>query len=141
MNAFKKTLLALGIGLAATAITRAQEVPVERTRAEVIAELDAARSGGELGVLLGEDSGSFHLASQPMAWTRQARPDRGERSPDGRRRQRLVLPDAHGPAPGSRTGLRRQPTDRGGQGPLTARSVRHRLPDRSSRRGYFIEAT
>lgn len=70
MNAFKKTLLALGIGLAATAITRAQEVPVERTRAEVIAELDAARSGGELGVLLGEDSGSFHLASQPMAWTR-----------------------------------------------------------------------
>jgi hypothetical protein len=35
-----------------------------RTRAEVLAELNAARSSGELGAMTGEDSGSFHLARQ-----------------------------------------------------------------------------
>lgn len=38
--------------------------PGQRSRAEVRAELDQARVQGELGVLFGEDSGSFHLSRQ-----------------------------------------------------------------------------
>jgi hypothetical protein len=43
-----------------------------RTRADVVAEVHAARTAGTLGVLHGEDSGSFHLSRQlaPSGLTR-----------------------------------------------------------------------
>lgn len=42
---------------------QAQEQP--RSRAAVVAELDAARAAGELGAWNGEDGGSFLLSSRP----------------------------------------------------------------------------
>lgn len=48
------TTFAIGAAMAAE--------PGPRSRAEVRAELDQARAQGELGVLFGEDSGSFHLS-------------------------------------------------------------------------------
>lgn len=36
----------------------------QRSRAEVVAEVKAARASGELDAIGGEDSGSFHLAQQ-----------------------------------------------------------------------------
>jgi hypothetical protein len=44
-----------------------QGSPSTLTRAEVVAELTAARAAGELGVLHGEDSGSFHIAQRGHA--------------------------------------------------------------------------
>ncbi len=74
----KLTILTVAAALTCAAIGLAhadEETP--RTRAEVIAELDAARSSGEQDALLGEDSGSAWLAqqgqqAQPSRLTRQA---------------------------------------------------------------------
>lgn len=64
----KLTILTAAAALSCTAIGLAhadEETP--RSRAEVIAELDAARSSGEQQALLGEDSGSMFL-STPAAF-------------------------------------------------------------------------
>lgn len=71
----KLTILTAAVALSGSAIGLAhadEETP--RTRAEVIAELDAARSSGEQHALLGEDSGSAWLAqqAQPSQITRQS---------------------------------------------------------------------
>lgn len=58
MKAIKITLIAAAVFAAVCA--RAEHVGL--TRAEVVAELDAARASGELGAYAGEDSGSFHLS-------------------------------------------------------------------------------
>ncbi|MDP2004172.1 MAG: DUF4148 domain-containing protein [Rubrivivax sp.] len=56
--------VALGIGTFGPA--RADDAAPPKTRAEVTAELDAARASGELGAMTGEDSGSFHRSRQPF---------------------------------------------------------------------------
>lgn len=71
----KLTILTAAAALSCTAIGLAhadEETP--RSRAEVIAELDAARSSGEQDAMLGEDSGSAWLAqqTQPSRLTRQS---------------------------------------------------------------------
>jgi hypothetical protein len=71
----KLTALTAAVALtcAAIGLARADE-ETPRSRAEVIAELDAARSSGEQDALLGEDSGSAWLAlqAQPSRITRQS---------------------------------------------------------------------
>jgi hypothetical protein len=55
------------LALAALAWTTAQAQDAEgppRQRADVVAELDAARSSGELAAMTGEDSGSFFLSQR-----------------------------------------------------------------------------
>ncbi|MBL8312342.1 MAG: DUF4148 domain-containing protein [Rubrivivax sp.] len=64
----KLTILTAAAALSCAAIGLAhadEETP--RSRAEVIAELDAARSSGQQPALLGEDSGSAWLAQQAQA--------------------------------------------------------------------------
>lgn len=70
MNAFRKTLIAAAVLSAFAAAVRADDITPDPyrdmvttfTRAQVVAERDAARAAGELGALDGEDGGSFHLA-------------------------------------------------------------------------------
>lgn len=72
MKTYRFTLLALTAAAAlAGAVTQvvAQDQS-GRSRAEVLAEVHAARAAGTLGALHGEDSGSFHLSRQPS----QSRP-------------------------------------------------------------------
>jgi hypothetical protein len=59
----------IGVALAALIATTAGAQTGERSRAEVVAELHAARAAGLLGVMDGEDSGSFHLSRHPVAST------------------------------------------------------------------------
>lgn len=64
----KLTILTAAAALSCAAIGLAhadEETP--RSRAEVIAELDAARSSGQQPALLGEDGGSAWLAQQAQA--------------------------------------------------------------------------
>ncbi|HRD98333.1 MAG TPA: DUF4148 domain-containing protein [Rubrivivax sp.] len=64
----KLTILTAAAALSCAAIGLAhadEETP--RSRAEVIAELDAARSSGQQPALLGEDSGSAWFAQQAQA--------------------------------------------------------------------------
>jgi hypothetical protein len=98
----KLTILTAAAALSCSAIGLAhadEETP--RSRAEVIAELDAARSSGEQDALLGEDSGSAWLAqqaqpSQPHPSIRAGASARGAgtRRPvrADRRRQRVDVP-------------------------------------------------
>ncbi len=55
---------AAAMALTQLGAARATDTEAPRSRAEVVAELVAARSSGELGAMDGEDSGSFHLARQ-----------------------------------------------------------------------------
>lgn len=45
-------------------VARADNAAGAKSRADVVAELQAARSSGELDALAGEDSGSFYLSRQ-----------------------------------------------------------------------------
>ena len=62
MSKFATLAAAIAIGLAAAGTAHAQDVATPKSRADAIAELDAARSSGELDALVGEDSGSFFLS-------------------------------------------------------------------------------
>jgi hypothetical protein len=72
MSKFTILSAAAAITLAGIGLAHADE-EAPRSRAEVIAELDAARSSGELDALVAEDSGSAWLAQQvqPSSLTRQ----------------------------------------------------------------------
>jgi hypothetical protein len=63
MHAFKKITMVATLGLVAGAALAQQDAPA-LSRAQVVAELDAARAAGQLGIMTGEDSGSFYLARQ-----------------------------------------------------------------------------
>lgn len=73
MNKLTILSAALATTLAGIGLAHADEEETPRSRAEVIAELDAARTSGELEALLGEDSGAAWLArqAQPSSLTRQ----------------------------------------------------------------------
>ena len=60
--AYLAAAVALGFGAVGTAT--ADETAVPKTRAVVVAELNAARHSGELTAMVGEDSGSFYLSRQ-----------------------------------------------------------------------------
>ena len=64
MKTFRLTMAAASMLCAlGTANTQAQgDAPP--SRADVVAEVLAARAAGTLGVLVGEDSGSFHFAAE-----------------------------------------------------------------------------
>lgn len=64
MNKIVNLTAATAMALAQLGAARADDTEAPRSRAEVVAELAAARAGGALGVMDGEDSGSFHLARQ-----------------------------------------------------------------------------
>ena len=72
MSKFTILSAAAAITLAGIGLAHADE-ETPRSRAEVTAELDAARSSGELDALVAEDSGSAWLAqqAQPSSLTRQ----------------------------------------------------------------------
>jgi hypothetical protein len=63
MHAFKKITMVAALGLVAGVALAQQDAPA-LSRAQVVAELDAARAAGQLGIMNGEDSGSFYLARQ-----------------------------------------------------------------------------
>ena len=68
MNTSLKTIvLAVALAAASQLAVHAQDTESEKTRAEVIAELESARMGGELGSYSNEDSGSFRLSQQAAA--------------------------------------------------------------------------
>ncbi len=62
-----RTALAALAMLAAQATLAQADGDRPRSRAEVAAEVLAARAAGTLAAMHGEDSGSFHLARQPFA--------------------------------------------------------------------------
>ena len=80
MNANRTTLVAAAVLACLTGGARADDPTPDpythmvmvsaRTRADVVAELHAARASGELAMLNGEDSGSFQLAALRQAGTR-----------------------------------------------------------------------
>ena len=72
MRKFTILSAAAAITLAGIGLAHADE-ETPRSRAEVIAELDAARTSGELDALVAEDSGATWLArqAQPSSLTRQ----------------------------------------------------------------------
>ncbi|MCW5634906.1 MAG: hypothetical protein KIT17_16345 [Rubrivivax sp.] len=75
MKTFRLTMTAALVGglFAAAAPAQAVACGEERlTRAEVVAATHAARERGELGVMAGEDSGSFWMSRQPVAVTPRA---------------------------------------------------------------------
>jgi hypothetical protein len=73
MNANRMTVVAATVLASLFGVARADDITPDpythmvstRTRAEVVAELHAARANGEL--TQGEDSGSFHLSRQVWA--------------------------------------------------------------------------
>lgn len=74
MNTFTTLSAAVAIGLASIGPACASDEETPRSRDEVVAELQAARSSGELEALIGEDSGSAWLAlrAEPSTLSRQA---------------------------------------------------------------------
>ena len=64
MNKLSQITAAVSLCLLASAAALAEDTP--RTRAEVIAELNAARASGELGAFTGEDGGSMFLSRQAL---------------------------------------------------------------------------
>lgn len=65
MNTSLKTIvLSVALAAASQLAVHAQDTESEKTRAQVIAELEGARMGGELGSYSAEDSGSFRLSQQ-----------------------------------------------------------------------------
>jgi hypothetical protein len=77
MNALRNSLVAAAACLTLITIARADDItpdtaaatPSLRSRAEVKAEVIAARTSGRLGLAAGEDSGSFMLARLQPAST------------------------------------------------------------------------
>ena len=67
-HALKSIVIALGVATCGAALAVEEEAP--RTRAEVVAERNAALASGWVAAMMGEDSGSFHLARQPWVSTR-----------------------------------------------------------------------
>lgn len=63
-------LSVVGLGLGAVGavgtfgLARADDAAAPKSRADVVADLNAARSSGELAAMAGEDSGSFYLSRQ-----------------------------------------------------------------------------
>lgn len=70
MNSFQLTTATIAALCAFGSAAAGQDTP--RSRADVVAEVQAARAAGTLGVLNGEDSGSFLLSRQdtPTGLTR-----------------------------------------------------------------------
>jgi|GEM_PF-2200144 len=66
-------LLMVGLGLGALGVAAASDSTGAKSRAEVVAELNAARSSGELAAWVGEDSGSFYLSRQGVVSTTSRR--------------------------------------------------------------------
>ncbi len=64
MNRLSMTTVAAAMALLAGGAALAAEVDEGRTRAEVIAERDAAQAAGTIAALVGEDSGDHHLSQQ-----------------------------------------------------------------------------
>ena len=64
MKKFALGLLAVGLGLSALGASAADGSTGPKSRADVVTELNAARSSGELAAWVGEDSGSFYLSRQ-----------------------------------------------------------------------------
>lgn len=58
---------AIGLALSAVGAATADQTAGPKSRVDVVAELNAARSSGELGALAGEDSGSFYLSQKAGA--------------------------------------------------------------------------
>ena len=59
----------VGLGLGVISAATAQDSSGPKSRAEVIAELNAARDSGELTAMVGEDSGSFYLSQKASSST------------------------------------------------------------------------
>ena len=64
MKKFAYGLFAVGLGLSAVGAAAADGSAGPKSRADVVTELNAARSSGELAALVGEDGGSFYLSRQ-----------------------------------------------------------------------------
>ena len=64
MKKFAHGLFAVGLGLSALGAAAADDSARPKSRADVVTELNAARSSGELAAWVGEDSGSFDLSRQ-----------------------------------------------------------------------------
>ena len=62
MRKLAQLTVAVALGFGAIGAATADESAGPNSRADVVAELNAARSSGELAALAGEDSGSFYLA-------------------------------------------------------------------------------
>lgn len=66
--ALKSIVIALGVATCGAALAVDEEAP--RTRAEVVAERNAALASGWMAAMNGEDAGSFHLSRQAWVSTR-----------------------------------------------------------------------
>jgi hypothetical protein len=60
---------AMALGIGSFGAARADLDAAPKTRAAVVAELQAARASHVLGVMTGEDSGSFYFSQQPLVTT------------------------------------------------------------------------
>ena len=65
MKTYRLTVAALSLIGALVAANVQAEGDSPRSRADVVAEVLAARAAGTLGVLAGEDAGSFHMLREP----------------------------------------------------------------------------
>lgn len=70
MNRFAKTSIVISLGMCTFGAVLAADTGAPRTRAEVIAERDAASAAGLITAMAGEDSGSFHFSQQRWVSTR-----------------------------------------------------------------------
>ena len=64
----KSIVISLGITTCTASLAAGEGTP--RTRAEVMAERDAAQASGWITAMTGEDSGSFYLSQPPWVATR-----------------------------------------------------------------------
>lgn len=64
MSKLAQLSIAAALVVAGHGVVRADDATFEKTRADVIAELDSARASGELDAMHGEDSGSAYLSRQ-----------------------------------------------------------------------------
>ena len=70
MNKFARASVVISLGLGSLGAVLAQDEKGALTRAEVIAERDAARASGWTLAMAGEDSGSHYLSQQRQVSTR-----------------------------------------------------------------------
>ena len=69
MNKFSMTLIVVSLALSTGVAALAADAEQPRSRAEVIAERDAALAAGTIAAFTGEDSGAHYLSQQP--WVSQ----------------------------------------------------------------------
>ena len=71
MNRFASTSIVISLGMCSFgAVLASDDTEVPRSRAEVIAERDAAAAAGLIAAMNGEDSGSVYLSQQRSVSTR-----------------------------------------------------------------------